>query len=105
MPYAVKNIHPYRPCVVTVKGDEERVQSGLALTPAQVAEMTAAGVPISNPLAMQFFDGYRTLDFDPGLLNRRGTDINDVWEHQMSARKKLKEAADKHSSQPQKGGE
>lgn len=70
--------------------DDLPVQDGLALTPAMIAELTAQGVPISEPQAMQFFDGYKRGDFNPGIINRRGVDIADVWNAEKDARTGLR---------------
>lgn len=93
MPFTSIRSSRFKPCKVVRDRDEDDVQPGLALTPSQISEMTRAGIPISNVNAMQFFDGYRTLDFQPGLLNRRGVDIIDAWEAQQDSREKLSKAA------------
>lgn len=104
MPFTKFRSSKFRPCRCVRSSDEDDVQPGLALTPSQINEMTRAGIPISNVNAMQFFDGYRTLDFQPGLLNRRGVDMIDAWEHQMDARKKLVDAS-RSAIPPEKGAE
>lgn len=71
--------------------DDLPVQDGLALTPSMIGELTNRGIPISEPMAMQFFDGYKNIqDFDPGVVNRRGVDIAEVWEAQKDARSKFR---------------
>lgn len=104
MPYTRFRSSRFTPCKCVRHDDEGDVQPGLALTPREIAEMTRAGIPISNVNASQFFDGYRTLDFDPGLLSRRGTDITDVWNAQMDSRKKLSKAAKAVKAAPSKEG-
>lgn len=103
MPFTSRKFHRFKPCSAVRRADEDPVQPGLALTPSQISELTRAGVPISNVNAMQFFDGYRTLDFQPGLLNRRGVDLVDAWEAQMDSRKKLSSVA--KSTKTSKEGE
>lgn len=106
MPFTSSFRPSFKACSVRRASDEDDVQPGLALTPSQVAEMTRAGVPISGVNAMGFFDGHRTLGFDPGLLNRRGVDLIDVWNAQMDSREKLRDVAKKtKSASAENGGE
>lgn len=93
MPFKKGRSSKFAPCKCKLLPDEDAVQPGLALTPSQIGELTRAGVPLSPVNAMQFFDGTRSLDFTPGLLNRRGVDMIDAWEAQKSTRKKLAELA------------
>lgn len=73
--------------------DDIPVQDGLALTPAKLGELTEKGIPISAPMGMQFFDGYKdNVDFDPGIVWHRGVDIIDAWNVQEDARMALRKA-------------
>lgn len=103
MPFTRFRSSKFNPCRVVRRDDEGVVQDGLALTPSKVAEMTRAGIPISTVNAMGFHDGYRTLDFEPFILNRRGVDMIDAWNAQMDSRKKLRDAA--KSAPAQEGAE
>lgn len=105
MPFTSCSRSAYRPCKIVRSEEDIQVQDGLALTPAQVADLTNSGVPISQPLAMNFFDGYKTLDFDPGILGRRGVDITDLWNAQQDARKKMRDYAASVPRDAPEGGE
>lgn len=96
----------FNPCKCVRHHDEDDVQPGLALTPREIGELTRAGVPLSPVNAMNFHDGYRTLDFTPGILNRRGVDLIDAWDAQQTVRKNLSKAAKAIKSSPSaEGGE
>lgn len=70
---------------------EKPVQNGLAVTPAQMAELTAKGVPITaSNLGMVFDDGVSKLDYDVPPEHTRGVDINDLWNLKQDIRKKLR---------------
>lgn len=105
MPLSCRSLGALHPCDIKRTEDDIEVQDGLAMTPAMVEQMTAAGVPLSQPLAMGFFDGYKTLDFDPGVLGRRGTDIIDAWNAEQDSRKKMRDHAQTVLSSSQKGGD
>lgn len=76
--------------------DEEtfvHVQSKLALTPAEMRQSMERGEPISSKFDdSAFYDGDNktTVHLDP--LDRRGLDINDVWEYQQNSRSRIKKA-------------
>lgn len=71
--------------------DELPVQSGLAVTPAQMLEMASQGIPISSVGAeFMYDDGQRTVDFEPPLERQRRVEIGDLWESQMDIRKKAR---------------
>lgn len=71
--------------------DDLPVQDCLALTPRMIGDLTSRGIPISEPMAMQFFDGYKNMqDFDPGIVNHRGVDIAEVWNAEKDARSKFR---------------
>lgn len=93
----------YRPVKIVRNDDDIVVHDGLSLSPSQVAEMTAAGIPISPSNGMQFYDGNRSLSYDPGLFGRRGVNMIDVWNAQQDSRKKLRDLA--RSTQVQEGGD
>lgn len=93
----------YKPVKIVRTDDDIVVQDGLSLSPTQVAEMTRAGIPISPANGMQFYDGDRSLNFDPGLFGRRGVNMIDVWNAQQDSRRKLRDLA--RSTQFQEGGD
>lgn len=70
------------------------VDSGLALTPKGMIEMSESGIPISaqTQSADNFTDGDNSpfVNLDP--MQARGIDVVDVWDMQMNARKKLMNA-------------
>lgn len=89
------NKDSFRPAVCLRHDDEEPVQSGLAYTPSRMMELAEQGIPISVQTAgnsVSYDEGYRTLDYEPALEWRRGTDINDIWEAQMDARENVNKA-------------
>lgn len=72
-------------------GDDVFVQNGLAVTPSQMLEMAADGVPISSVNAeFMYDDGQRTPPDVPVLDRQRGVDLGDLWEHQQDIRYKMK---------------
>lgn len=105
MPFTNRNKIGMRPCSLKRTDLDLDVQDGLALTPAQVAEMTNAGVPISQPNAMQFFDGYKTQDFEPILIDKRYVGLVDIWTAEKDARAKLRKAAQNAYQANQQKGE
>lgn len=76
-------------CVLTE--EEPIVQNGLAVTPAQMMELTNRGVPITpSNLGVIFDEGSSSLDFEPTMENLRGIDITDMWEHREDVKHKMK---------------
>ena len=72
------------------KGDEEPVQSGLALTPGQMLELQSQGLPISSQIAgAEYDEGDTNPDFTPPLGRRRGVDVADLWEAEMDTKKAI----------------
>lgn len=83
------------PRTCSVKRDEhdKPVQNGLALTPAQMAEMAERGIPISTANAqLAYEEGDRSNSFDIPVEDKRGVDMADVWVAQQDARKRVKDA-------------
>lgn len=72
---------------------EPSVQSGLSITPAQMADLSAKGIPVSAQSGAMEFDSVAVPANDYGVPidMQRGTDIADVWNAQKNARKKMKE--------------
>lgn len=67
---------------------EAIVHPNLAVTPAQMAQLTERGIPISsNQIGLQFDDGSSNPVL--GFEERRYVDMADVWNAQKTSRAKL----------------
>lgn len=76
---------------------EPIVQNGLAITPAEMMNLTNRGIPISpQNLGLVYDEGVSELDFTPPAEYTRGVEINDLWELRQQTRKKAKTAIDNH---------
>lgn len=76
--------------------DEKPVQNGLALTPADLARMTANGIPISTQnLETMYSEGSLELTYDVPLDQQRGIDAADLFQAAETAKKNLKRAKNK----------
>ena len=92
-----KQMFNYRKPVspVTVTGKEYtfnknlKVVGGLAVTPSQMLDLTQRGIAISASNNMQYLEGSEDPSFDLPIDARRGIDVNDVWDAQTNARRKL----------------
>lgn len=70
-----------------------RVQGNLALSPAQMLDLSQSGVPIASQMSSEnFLDGDSTSDMSLDPMLMRGVDINDAWEYQMTSRRNLRNA-------------
>lgn len=79
-----------RTCKALRNDQDKPVQSDLALTPAQMADLAEKGIPISTANAqLAYEDGTRSATFDIPIEERRGIDIADVWNTQQDARDKV----------------
>ncbi|UPW41870.1 hypothetical protein [Peromfec virus RodF5_5] len=79
--------------VVTTNLPRVRVHGGLALSPAQMLDLSQSGVPIASQMSSDnFVDGDSTNDMSLDPMLMRGVDINDAWELQMTSRKNLRNA-------------
>lgn len=90
------------------------VKEGMSLTPYQMLAMNQQGIPISaNMLPDDMFDDGSPEPADHFTLDqRRGVDINDLWQQNMSFKtkwKKFKSSQEVNNSNPlnnnPKGGE
>lgn len=73
--------------------DSQRVRQNMAVTPAQMEDLTSKGIPVSSAnMASVFDDGIPNPDWSVPIDNTRGVDIADVWCAQQDARKNLKNA-------------
>lgn len=93
-----------RPRIV---GDEELVQSGLALSPEEMMSLMVDGKTITpmNLSGVDYDEGYSKLDFDVPLEYQRGVGLGECWEAEMDSKAKLKSAKDKGLFVAQKGVE
>ena len=84
---------PVSPVTVTGKAykfnENLKVVGGLAVTPAQMLDLTQRGIAISASNNMQYVEGSEDPSFDLPIDARRGVDVNDVWDAQSTARRKL----------------
>lgn len=82
-----------RTCSVSRDENDKPVVNGLALTPAQMAELAERGIPISTANAqLAYEDGDRSSSMDVQIEDRRGVDMADVWNAQQDARNRVKQA-------------
>lgn len=79
------------------KSYEPVVKSGLSVTPSQMSEMTAKGIPISSQLSALEYDSTDVGlgDFNIPVDMRRGVDIADTWNAQKDAREHMLDARKK----------
>ena len=70
---------------------EDPVQNGLAITPAQMLDLTNRGIPVSpSNLGLEYDDGYSELEFDVPSEHVRGIDMADLWEQREDMRDKMR---------------
>lgn len=67
----------------------EPVVPNLAVTPAQMSQMAARGIPIAAQSLDSFVDGVSNPSYDLPIESQRGIDVVQVWDAQKSARKKI----------------
>lgn len=71
--------------------EEVEPKAGLAYTPADMARMHAAGMPVNSAnLVNQFYDGDKNPSFDVALERQRGVDPAELWEVSQTAKAKIK---------------
>ncbi|UPW41792.1 hypothetical protein [Peromfec virus RodF7_9] len=77
----------------TAKCRVSHVQSGLAVTPAQMLHDASLGIPIKSRFDdSSFYDGDSELSVGIDPLERRGVDISDAWNAQQDAKARLQRA-------------
>lgn len=79
-----------RTCRCVCRSQFQRTRPNLAVTPGQMFEMAAHGVPISLQNAANFTDGYTGSSWFVPAEKVRGIDPADLWTLQQSTRSKLK---------------
>lgn len=70
----------------------ERTVNNLAVTPSDMHRMVERGIPVSPTNDAMFFDGTPNVTFELPLEDARGVDVNDIWNAQQDARRKIKNA-------------
>lgn len=76
---------------VKVTEEDDIVQNGLAVTPAQMYDMAERGIPITPAnLGLTYQEGVSKLDFETPMEYTRGVDIADMWEHREDMKKRMK---------------
>lgn len=92
--------HTIRTLVRThLNKDEKPVQNGLALTPSDIALMTAQGIPVSTQaLETMYAEGTTLNTFDVPLEQQRGVDAADLFQAAESSKKRISQARKKVSS-------
>lgn len=96
-----KSSFPVRAMHYRRSEDDEVVQTGLAVTPAQMSEMVSRGIPVSTTnLGNQFYDGRPSSDFEVDPIYRRGVDIADVFEAQEDSKHKIRQGMRKLKVSP-----
>lgn len=82
--------HLFRGCTVRRSPDDAPVQSGLAITPADMLIASQNGIPISAQLqSASFQDGEANPSMDLPLDLQRGVDMNQLWEAQKGIHRKV----------------
>lgn len=79
-------------CVCKCSEFEEPTRPDLAVTPAQVKDLTDRGIPVSTPNASQFIDTDTSGSWDIEPMFQRDADTNKLWEQQQLARNKVVKA-------------
>ena len=73
--------------------DEQEVQNGLALTPAQMLDMTEKRIPITpQNLGLTYEEAVDVKNFEVSPEYRRGVDIGDLWELREHTNKRFEDA-------------
>lgn len=78
--------------------DVKRTIPDLAMTPQQIAEMAARGVPVSSKSMQQYYEGMATdnhWSIEP--MFKRGADINQLWEIEKTSQEKILNARRKEA--------
>lgn len=66
-------------------------QSGLAVTPQQMLDLSQQGVPINASQSSDNFDDGSTLCDNPTLDQMRGVDANQLWDAEYKIKNKAKD--------------
>lgn len=83
-------------CTLRRRSGDIPVQSGLALTPRRVKELTEKGVAVSTSNSEGIFDAPRNpSDWSFDSMYERGTDRCVLWERSQLAKRKILSSRDK----------
>lgn len=92
-----------RTCCPKRKSYETEPKSGLAYTPADMARMHAAGMPVNSAnLINSFCDGDINPSFDIPFERQRGVDMAEIWETSVHAKKRVNAFSKKVKSNSKK---
>lgn len=78
--------------------NEEIVQNGLALTPAQILKMAEAGIPASSANNPNLVDGSKENNWIVPIEERRGIDMADLWNERQDIKQRFVNAHSKSVS-------
>lgn len=94
-----------RRCDCRNKSDETDVNSRLAITPAQMMQMTNAGraVSMASMDSFAYFDNAPSVD-DMPLEYTRGIDENQLWDASIASKRKFKKFQQEQKTAAEKGG-
>lgn len=84
--------HGVRLCVSKRVDGEMVVRGGLAMTPADMARLTARGMPVNSQNLQVFQDGEPNPSPYVTSERRRGVDVAELWEEHEKIVKKCKAA-------------
>lgn len=89
-----KSTHSYKVCNFKRNSGDIPVYNSLTSTPAEMYNAMQRGEPIASFLAPnEYFDeGTSDSTFDVPLFQRRGLDIEDIWNEEINAKRKTREA-------------
>lgn len=83
-------------CPLRYNNGDVPVQSGLALTPRRVRELTEKGIAVTTSNSEGVFDApAKSSDWSMDAMFERGTDRCILWEKSQLARKKILSSRDK----------
>lgn len=88
----VDNIHQFnhRCCHVTDDGAFQKTRNGLAVSPAEIRELTNRGIPVNSQNASMYIEGTTSQgSFELPIDELRGADIVDAWNASRDAENKL----------------
>lgn len=76
--------------------ERKRTLPGLAMTPQQIAEMQARGIPISSRGMQEYYDEIQSAtNWNIEPMFKRGSDINQLWEMEKDAQERVLSARKK----------
>lgn len=87
-------------CRTRKMSTDQKVQSGLALTPAQIMQMSERGIPVTTQnLDGMFYDGETRPSWDIPLDQQRGVDVAAMWQRRKDLGRRLLDAPVKPQSE------